>query len=208
MFQDWDNYYLMIGSAAGALIGLLFVVATLTAGIETSQAKRGADAYMTPTVFHFGVVVVISAIAAVPRLSDREAGFVVAVCAVAGLVYAATSFVRIVEAKAVPRPHWSDKYYYALVPALAYVALAGSALAAWRSADFSARAVAGSALILGGGSMGLLHLLVLKAVHPELRVALSDPLEERRALALRLGADAAAAPGAATAEAAEAVSRA
>lgn len=54
----------------------------------------------------------------------------------------------------------------------------------------------GCAAILGGGSMGLLHLLVLKAVHPALAVAVSDPLEERRDLALRLGADAAAPPGA------------
>jgi L-iditol 2-dehydrogenase len=66
---------------------------------------------------------------------------------------------------------------------------------------------AGSAVILGGGSMGLLHLQVLKAVHPEFRIALSDPLEERRALALRLGADATAAPGAATSEAVEGLSR-
>jgi threonine dehydrogenase-like Zn-dependent dehydrogenase len=42
--------------------------------------------------------------------------------------------------------------------------------------------------------MGLLHLLVLKAVHPTLTVAVADPLEERRDLALRLGADAAAPP--------------
>ena len=61
-----------------------------------------------------------------------------------------------------------------------------------------ARLTEGCAAILGGGSMGLLHLLVLKAVHPDLRVAVSDPLEERLALARRLGADAAAAPGEAT----------
>jgi L-iditol 2-dehydrogenase len=59
----------------------------------------------------------------------------------------------------------------------------------------------GCAAILGGGGMGLLHLLVLKAVHTDLRVAVSDPLEERRALARRLGADAAAAPGEATRDA-------
>jgi L-iditol 2-dehydrogenase len=50
------------------------------------------------------------------------------------------------------------------------------------------------ALILGGGSMGLLHLLVLKVLFPDLRVAVSEPLADRRTLALRLGADAAAAP--------------
>jgi L-iditol 2-dehydrogenase len=50
------------------------------------------------------------------------------------------------------------------------------------------------AVILGGGSMGLLHLLVLKVLFPDLRVAVSEPLEDRRALALRLGADAAFSP--------------
>jgi hypothetical protein len=29
MFRDWENYYLLIGSAAGALIGLMFVVMLL-----------------------------------------------------------------------------------------------------------------------------------------------------------------------------------
>ena len=55
--------------------------------------------------------------------------------------------------------------------------------------------IPGCAAILGGGAMGLLHLLVLKALHPELRVAVCDPLPERLALALRLGAAAVEPPG-------------
>jgi L-iditol 2-dehydrogenase len=50
------------------------------------------------------------------------------------------------------------------------------------------------AAVLGAGSMGLLHLLVLRAALPAVRVVVVDPLEERRAFALHLGADAAAAP--------------
>ncbi len=53
----------------------------------------------------------------------------------------------------------------------------------------------GAAVVLGGGSMGLLHLLVLKALHPGLAVVLVDPLADRRALAERLGASHVAAPG-------------
>ncbi len=50
-------------------------------------------------------------------------------------------------------------------------------------------------VVQGGGSMGLLHLLVLRAVHPELRTLVIDPIEERRRLAQELGADAATCPG-------------
>ncbi|HWM93072.1 MAG TPA: alcohol dehydrogenase catalytic domain-containing protein [Thermoanaerobaculia bacterium] len=52
-----------------------------------------------------------------------------------------------------------------------------------------------AAAIVGGGSMGLLHLLVLKAVFPSLRVAVSDLREDRLQRALELGADAAVPPG-------------
>lgn len=55
----------------------------------------------------------------------------------------------------------------------------------------AARAV----LVLGAGSMGLLHLLLLAALAPGTAVAVCDPDPGRRALALRLGAAAAAPPG-------------
>jgi L-iditol 2-dehydrogenase len=45
-----------------------------------------------------------------------------------------------------------------------------------------------SAVILGGGSMGLLHLLVLQAVHPDARVAVLDLVEDRARRARELGA--------------------
>jgi L-iditol 2-dehydrogenase len=51
------------------------------------------------------------------------------------------------------------------------------------------------AAILGAGSMGLLHLLVLRALAAEVRIVMADLREDRRRLALELGADAAAAPG-------------
>jgi L-iditol 2-dehydrogenase len=48
-----------------------------------------------------------------------------------------------------------------------------------------------TAAVLGAGSMGLLHLLLLKALWPTLRVAVVDPLSERRLRALALGAESA-----------------
>ncbi|MEO8218861.1 MAG: alcohol dehydrogenase catalytic domain-containing protein [Acidobacteriota bacterium] len=50
------------------------------------------------------------------------------------------------------------------------------------------------AVILGAGSMGLLHLLVLKAMNPSAQVIISDFDENRRNLARTLGADVVAEP--------------
>ena len=52
------------------------------------------------------------------------------------------------------------------------------------------------ALILGAGSMGLLHLLVLRSLYPHLQIVISDPLPRRRETAIEMGATAAAAPDA------------
>ncbi|MFT5172388.1 MAG: L-iditol 2-dehydrogenase [Gammaproteobacteria bacterium] len=53
----------------------------------------------------------------------------------------------------------------------------------------------GLSIVLGAGSMGLLHLLVLKAQFPQIKVLVIDPLSERRDIARSLGADDCAAPG-------------
>ncbi len=61
-----------------------------------------------------------------------------------------------------------------------------------------------AAVVQGAGSMGLLHLLVLRAVFPGLDVTMIDPVADRRALAEQLGAARSAAPGDAAAQAVEA----
>ena len=53
----------------------------------------------------------------------------------------------------------------------------------------------GTAAVMGGGSMGLLHLLVIKAAFPNVAVLLIDPIADRCALAAKLGADKTAKPG-------------
>ncbi len=49
-------------------------------------------------------------------------------------------------------------------------------------------------VVIGAGSMGLLHLLVLRAVFQEPRIVVAEPDANRRKTARRLGADAAVAP--------------
>lgn len=70
-----------------------------------------------------------------------------------------------------------------------------------RGIDRAGLAPDGAAVVLGSGSMGLLHLLVIRAVAPDVAVVVVDPDRERLALAEMLGAAAVAAPGEAAARA-------
>ena len=63
----WENFYVIVGSSAGALIGLQFVVITLIADAPNVRADAQAgDAFSTPSVVHFGAVLFLSAIASAP----------------------------------------------------------------------------------------------------------------------------------------------
>ena len=61
-----------------------------------------------------------------------------------------------------------------------------------RGLDRAGLPTAGGVAILGAGSMGLLHLLLLKATRPSLAVVVCEPRSERAAMARELGADAVA----------------
>ena len=66
-FTGWENFYVIVASSAGALIGLQFVVITLIADrpIAPAQAQAG-DAFATPTIVHFGTVLLLSAVISAP----------------------------------------------------------------------------------------------------------------------------------------------
>ena len=64
---DWNNFYVIVGSSAGALIGLQFVVIALIAQIPRARVSPQAGAaFSTPSVVHFAVVLLISAVNAAP----------------------------------------------------------------------------------------------------------------------------------------------
>src|SRR2546427_11944428 len=67
VIEGWENFYVIVGSSAGALIGLQFVVISLFASrpIGHLEAQAGS-AFATPSVVHLGLVLLLSAIVSAP----------------------------------------------------------------------------------------------------------------------------------------------
>ena len=52
--SNWENFYVIVGSSSGALIGLQFVVVTLVAESRTVRIESPASSAFAPsTVVHF-----------------------------------------------------------------------------------------------------------------------------------------------------------
>ncbi len=128
-FADWDSFYVIVGSAAGALIGLQFVVMTLIAESPPRGAKESAAAFATPTVVHFGTVFFLSAILRAPWHAIAPVAGLWGLAGVGGAWY--TGIVtRRMRSQSSYKPEFEDWLFHSLLPLAAYAGLAAAALAA------------------------------------------------------------------------------
>src|SRR5215210_6330923 len=87
--NGWENFYVIVGSSAGALIGLQFVVMTLIAGRPGNRGDAQAgDTFSTPSVVHFGVVLLLSALISAPWDGIGAVALLSGVVGLGGIVYA------------------------------------------------------------------------------------------------------------------------
>lgn len=137
MFEGWGEFYLLVGSAAAVLIGLIFVVVTLMQDKPRSTILTGSKLYMGPTVLKVSFVLVLSAAALVPEITAREIAIVCAVVAVWGMARGVQSIVGIRRADHDVAPHWSDVWCYGVIPTIIFAMLAGVAAAFWNGLEWA-----------------------------------------------------------------------
>src|SRR5262245_59382035 len=66
-FEEWESFYVIVGAAAGALIGLQFVVLTLIADRPPPRAaEQAGTVFLTPTIVHFGTALLLSCLLRMP----------------------------------------------------------------------------------------------------------------------------------------------
>lgn len=153
MFHEWSDFYIIVAPSAGALIGLMFVVVTLTADFKNPQVMRGGIVYVTPIVFHFAIVLLIGAISAVPEIPAALVGAILAACAALGVIYSLVTVLRMHglrgdPAWSLPAPDFSDLSFYGYLPSLAYVGLAVAAALTWFDPRAGAYAIAAVLLVV------------------------------------------------------------
>ena len=129
-FAGWQNFYVIVGSSAGALIGLQFVVLSLITNTPTARADAEAGgAFATPTIVHFGAVLALSGILSAPW---ERIGIPAALWGFAGLSGIAYGVIvtRRMRAQDAYQPEFEDWLFHVLLPFAAYVTLAVSAYGA------------------------------------------------------------------------------
>jgi hypothetical protein len=150
---EWANFYVLVGTSAGALTGLTFVVITISgdrsAGADSAAARlTGLRAFITPTAIHFGAALWLSALLLMPRQTALSAALCLGATSLAGLYFSGRVLRLIAAIRSEYRPFLTDWLWNVVLPAVAYLSLLAAAILLTARPPQSLYIVAGAALVL------------------------------------------------------------
>jgi hypothetical protein len=151
--EAWASFYVIVGSSAGALTGLQFVVMTLISESGRPGGVETISAFGTPNVVHFCASLLVACLLSIPWSVLHPAGVAVALCGALGVLYVLIVMRRAWRQRDY-QPVFEDWLWHVVLPLLAYAILlvAGSALAGGAS---------GSLFFIGPAAL----LLVFIGIH-------------------------------------------
>jgi hypothetical protein len=143
----WDSFYVIVGPAAGALVGLQFVVMTLIAEKPPVRTPEAGSTFATPTVIHFSSVLLLSALLRAPWGAITPVAVLWGLLGLAGTAYSVIVG-RRVGLQTIYRPVFEDWSFHVLIPLAAYSLLVLCAFAAPLHAREALFGVGAAALLL------------------------------------------------------------
>jgi hypothetical protein len=129
VLSEWHDFFLVMGAAAGTLIGSMFVVVSIGSGM-VKGSTLASRIFVTPTIVHLAVVLMGCAFVMMPTLGRLMLGSVAGVAGIVFLAYAARNVFHIRLRDAV---EWSDHVWYGYCPLLAYAIMVVGAVLVLKS---------------------------------------------------------------------------
>jgi len=146
--SDWQNFYVIMGSSAGALIGLQFVVMALIANISSARPNEEAgSAFATPNIVHFGTVLLLAGIGTSPWPGARTGPVLWMLVGIIGLFYSLL-VTRRMRRQDRYKPEFEDWLCYSVLPLLAFAGLVAFGCAGFSVPHLAPYGVAIAALLL------------------------------------------------------------
>jgi hypothetical protein len=146
--HEWEGFYVIVGSSAAALTGLMFVVVALSAEARaTDVTSRALRAFATPTIVHFGAVLLLAAFSTTPGQTMASLRLCLLAAGVTGFGYA-IFVVGQARRQQSYAPVAEDWVWHVLFPFIGYAGLVVAAFLLESSPHAALYVVGGTALLL------------------------------------------------------------
>jgi hypothetical protein len=150
--REWHDFYVLGGTASATLIGLMFVAASVGVSYYEEKSEAGLRLFLTPTVVHFGAVLVTCLLITVPTQTWTSLGALLMAGSAIGILYSGWVAIDMRRRRLYQSVDVFDRLWYALLPMAAYlvVMVAGFGLLEKRQAALDLLAVGLGLLLLLG----------------------------------------------------------
>lgn len=129
---SWENFYVIVGSSAGALTGLTFIVITIAADaampVSASSRLVGLRAFITPTAVHFGAALWIAALMSIPGHTELSLTLCLGASGLIGTLYCGYVVSLMLDQRFNYTLALSDWIWSLLLPLATYLSLLLGAL--------------------------------------------------------------------------------
>jgi len=144
--EAWHDFYLVVGTGAAALTGLLFVIVSLGPHVVAGQTRTGVRAFVSPIATHFTTVLIASSLMLVPELPLPFLGALLAAGGFGGLIY--TAWTRVHQRWRNSELPYLDWIWFIGLPVACFALILASGVAIAMSLAIGLYGIAGTALLL------------------------------------------------------------
>ena len=128
LLHEWHDFYVLLGTAAATLVGLMFVAASIGATVFNEKHRAALEAFITPTVVHFAAALFACLVITIPEHRWESLAALLGVGGLAGLIYSGRVLVQLIIRHRFD-VDMVDRMYYAVIPLMGYLlALAAAVL--------------------------------------------------------------------------------
>jgi hypothetical protein len=143
----WETFYVIVGSSAAALTGLMFVVIALIKESDIPRSSGTVAAFGTPTVVHFCAALVVAAVLTAPWRTPTNVAAAVGIVGAAGLIYT-LMVVQRARKQTSYQPVIEDWLFHTAFPITAYAAILIAAAILRRDPEHSLFGIGAAVLAL------------------------------------------------------------
>jgi hypothetical protein len=145
--EHWHEFYLLLGTAAAALVALQFVAASIGAGYLSFEGAAATRIYMTPVIVHFSIVLFACAVGLVPSHTAATFALIIGVGSAIGAVYSGILAARILGDRS-EQVTFDDKLCHGAAPPAGYAIAVASAVMFYVGSSHAAAVLAVALLLL------------------------------------------------------------
>jgi hypothetical protein len=125
----WQTFYILIGTAAATLTGLMFVVVSLImqARVRGPSSGEAFASFNSPNVVHFCLALLVAALLCAPWQALWQTSVLLGLCGLGGLGYVLIVLRRVLRQRDY-QPVIEDWLFHTVLPLVSYTALVVAAI--------------------------------------------------------------------------------